>query len=119
LGLWCNHVTGQSSVFTGTTNSQIIRVLSESSEDDGKHYKTLPQIPESFVEEYVNASGLDKALVKVNTHMDQHPDWRPSYNNPDNSGGEAIIYHLPEVDDINHNINHNRRGNKHRIYRYE
>jgi hypothetical protein len=71
------------------------------SEDDGKHYNNLLQIPQSFVEEYVNASGLDKALVKVNTHMDQHPDWRPSYNNPDNSGGEAIIYHLPEVDDNN------------------
>jgi len=35
------------------------------SEDDGKHYNNLLQIPQSFTKAYVNVHGVNKAIVKV------------------------------------------------------
>jgi hypothetical protein len=63
--------------------------------------KYLPQPSQSFIKKYCELDGIDKVLVEYEKHIDQHPDWRPTYSDPDNSGGAVIEFYLPKTDSHN------------------
>ena len=70
-----------------------------------KIYKILA-LPEQFSDKHLQdivddeLDDGDEVLVKCEHHIDQHPDWRPSYDNPDDP--PTISWDMIHLDQQNH-----------------
>lgn len=66
----------------------------------------LISIPNAFIEEFCKKNGnINHVMVDFTLHTDQHPDWRPTYYNPDDpptisflipkmKGNDIVISHI-------------------------
>lgn len=101
---WKDKFSKYANKIIATTDLELMKYVGESYEGtiirkEGKNYQALPQIPQSFIEEYCKAGGIDEVLVEVESTPNPIFDDMPNviYNqrlklNPDNT----IIIHPVE-----------------------
>lgn len=62
--------------------------------------KKLPQPSQTFIEKYIQryneGNPIEEVMVEYEYNIDQHPDWIPSYNNPDDP--PTISWDSPKID---------------------
>lgn len=78
---------------------------------EGDNYKILV-LPETLLKiqlnNFIDSELVNDVLVKCEMHTDQHPDWRPTYNNPDDP--PTISWYTVHLNHANHAIIFNSKS---------
>ena len=64
----------------------------------GKDIFNFPFIPNTYIHQFIkeyNNGEIKDVRIEMEKHIDQHPDWKPSYNNPDDP--PTISFWLPKL----------------------
>jgi hypothetical protein len=59
-----------------------------------------PQFIDKYIEEYNKGKPIGWVDVEMEKHVDQHPDWKPTHNNPDDP--PVVSFWLPKTDKNNY-----------------